>query len=122
MQILQNPRDIEKAEILINSLSNALLERRKEQVSTYYQIAKQDFIHIFEENYFGESFIYIDDENQCIIRAVRCFLFSKNETTIQSLVYIFKKYLRLNDTQKATTESKYIFNKLITARSDFWKK
>lgn len=57
MQILQNPRDIEKAEILINSLSNALLEIRKEQVSTYYQIAAQDFIHIFKKNYFGESFI-----------------------------------------------------------------
>lgn len=122
MRTLQNPRDIEEAEILIDSLSNALLKRRKEQVSTYYQIAAQDFIYIFKENYFGESFIYIDDEKQCIIRAVRCFLFSKNETTIQSLVYIFKKYLRLNDTQKATTESKYIFNKLITARSDFWKK
>lgn len=122
MQILQNPRYIEKAERLIDSLSYALLARRTEQISTYYQSARQDFIHIFKENYFGESFIYIDNEEQCIIRAVRCFLFSKNETTIQSLIYIFKIYLLLNDPFKVTTESNEIFNKLIAARNDFLEK
>lgn len=122
MQILQNPRNIEKAEILIDSLSYELIERRTKQISNSYQRAKQDFIHIFKENYFGESFIYIDDEERCVMRAVRCFLFSKNETTIQSLVYIFKIYLRLNNPKKVTTESNEIFNKLIDARSDLLEK
>ena len=122
MQILQNPRYIEKAEILIGSLSNALLARRTKQISNYYQRASEDFIYIFKENYCGESFIYIDNEEQCIIRAVRCFLFSKNETTIQSLIYIFKIYLLLNNPHKVTTESNEIFNKLIAARNDFLEK
>lgn len=120
MQILQNPRYIEKAERLIDSLSNALLARRTKQVSTYHQSARQDFIYIFKENYFGESFIYIDNEEQCIVRAVRCFLFSKNETTIQSLIYIFKIYLLLNYTNTTTIESNEIFNRLIATREDFW--
>ena len=111
MQILQNPRYIEKAEILIGSLSNALLARRTKQISNYYQRASKDFIYIFKENYFGESFIYIDNEEQCIIRAVRCFLFSKNEIT----------YVKYQKTQK-TTESNEIFNKLIAARNDFLEK
>lgn len=117
---MQNPKYMEETEKLVYSISNALLKRRAEQKSNYYQLAQQEFINIFKENYFGESFIYIDNEEQCIVRAVRCFLFSRNETTIQSLIYIFKIYLLLNNPYKVTTESNEIFNRLIATRDNFW--
>lgn len=116
---MQNPKYMEKTEELVYSISNALLKRRAEQKSNYYQLAQQEFINIFKEYYFGESFIYIDDEKQCIVRAVRCFLLSKNKTTLQSLVHIFKVYLLLNHTDTTTIESNEILNRLIATREAF---
>lgn len=121
MQSLQNPKYMEETEKLVCSISDALLKRRAKQKSNYYQRAQQEFINIFKEYYFGESFIDIDDEKQCIVRAVRCFLFSKNETTIRSLVYIFKVYLLLNYTDTTTTESNEILNRLIATRKALWR-